>query len=1030
MVKRFGKILLISLWLFRSVPDVQAQDFIGINCGTDFLYFTSPQGDLFYPDQPYTGGFGYIGDITSMQGIDRPITNDEGMDSLYFFWREGDFSYLFDVPDGDYAVNIYLSEKQFHWKDFRTFSIVIEGDTVVQDLDVFALANLRQACPMRFLTQCDDGQIQIDFLPGIWYAMASAVSVRAISPDADPPPVPQNFNALDGYEMNILYWDYVVADDLAGYRVYRRLPGGAWTLVSSDPYPLYSYFDFDAEPGSDYEYAVTAVDLWGNESDLSDIASASPMTFESTTLPRYYFYITDDALHQLNVNIWSYEYVPADLWMEGEWFPDSWLRYRGSQIRVYPKKSYRFKLDNGQTHNDWERFNEMAQYSDVSMIKEKLAYDMYDSMAVISPQTRHLHLERHTDDLDEFLGVYLEVERVDNDFLEHRGLSRAGNLYKCKANLAILPTYEDYQFHYEKVNNDSSDWYDIIDFIEWFNQASPAEFHEALADRFSLDDYLDIYVVQISTQDTDFINNNFYFYNNPVDGRWYFIPWDHNETFEDPFAPINYGTHEEPGVFDDWNRLLDKVMADSLFRYAYCKKLQRWLQSEFTLQSLMPQVDAIHQNIYTDGLADYYKYGWGRPEIFLAGPDSMQAFLQDRIPFLLSEINGYITDPELAPYMRFNEIQADNRTTLTDEAGDYDPWIEIYNLAPVELDLEGFTLSQGADAWVLPAEAVVDAYGFLIVWMDGETSEGPLHCDFRLSAQGGTLQLEGRQGGTADTVSYPSLQSDQVWARLEDGSGEWSTQLSPTPGSTNTPLIPPTGLVINELLAINTATNPDEAGDYDDWLEIYNPTADTIWLGGVYLTDDYTRPTRWAFPDTTIYPGQFLLVWCDNEPWEGIMHATFKLSGGGEEAILLDRDGVTQIDAVTFGEQVEDVSWGRYPDGSGDWFPCAPTPGDANVGVISSPTDAGVPGDFFLDPVYPNPFNSSTVIRFGLPRPVSVELKVYDVLGREVAVLVDEKLQAGYHAAFFRADDLPSGIYLYRLKAGSFSTAGKMVLIK
>jgi hypothetical protein len=79
---------------------------------------------------------------------------------------------------------------------------------------------------------------------------------------------------------------------------------------------------------------------------------------------------------------------------------------------------------------------------------------------------------------------------------------------------------------------------------------------------------------------------------------------------------------------------------------------------------------------------------------------------------------------------------------------------------------------------------------------------------------------------------------------------------------------------------------------------------------------------------------------------------------------------------------------------------------------------------------YPNPFNPATVIRYSLPVNGSVTLKVYDVIGREVAMLMNQEKLAGTYQIPFDASKLPSGIYFYRLTAGSFTQVKKMLMIK
>ncbi len=86
--------------------------------------------------------------------------------------------------------------------------------------------------------------------------------------------------------------------------------------------------------------------------------------------------------------------------------------------------------------------------------------------------------------------------------------------------------------------------------------------------------------------------------------------------------------------------------------------------------------------------------------------------------------------------------------------------------------------------------------------------------------------------------------------------------------------------------------------------------------------------------------------------------------------------------------------------------------------------------EYSLSQNYPNPFNATTQIRFAIPVGGAVSLRVYDVLGREVAVLMDETLPASEYALQFDASRLPSGMYVYVLTAGGNRIAQKMLLVK
>jgi hypothetical protein len=86
--------------------------------------------------------------------------------------------------------------------------------------------------------------------------------------------------------------------------------------------------------------------------------------------------------------------------------------------------------------------------------------------------------------------------------------------------------------------------------------------------------------------------------------------------------------------------------------------------------------------------------------------------------------------------------------------------------------------------------------------------------------------------------------------------------------------------------------------------------------------------------------------------------------------------------------------------------------------------------DFALDQNYPNPFNPSTKIKYAIKEKGNVELKVFDLLGSEIAILVNEEKTPGNYEIFFDASKLSSGVYLYTIKAGSFVQTRKMLLMK
>lgn len=144
-------------------------------------------------------------------------------------------------------------------------------------------------------------------------------------------------------------------------------------------------------------------------------------------------------------------------------------------------------------------------------------------------------------------------------------------------------------------------------------------------------------------------------------------------------------------------------------------------------------------------------------------------------------------------------------------------------------------------------------------------------------------------------------------------------------------------LALNEFMAANGGALLDPQGDSEDWVEIYNAGNQTIDMAGMYLTDDPEVARKWRVPmnapQLTKVPARgYILVWLDGHTADAGLHASFSLDAEGEQIRLFDADGVTLIDSVSFKKQRGNVSYGRFPDGTGAWaFLTAPTPRAANA---------------------------------------------------------------------------------------------------
>jgi hypothetical protein len=226
--------------------------------------------------------------------------------------------------------------------------------------------------------------------------------------------------------------------------------------------------------------------------------------------------------------------------------------------------------------------------------------------------------------------------------------------------------------------------------------------------------------------------------------------------------------------------------------------------------------------------------------------------------------------------------------------------------------------------------------------------------------------------------------------------------------------------------------------DTDDWVELYNPSADPLDLGSWQFRDE---GNSYLFPVGTTIAGRGYLVLCrDTTKFRALRLAEgpilgntgIGLSASGERIQLVDPGG-SVVDEVTYGTQ---GAWTSAPNGTGatlslvnpqkdnalpaHWLPSRGygTPGALNDVYTRVERDEGLmPEKIVLFNNYPNPFNPTTKIRYGLPARAHVSLVVYNTLGQAVASLAEGEREAGYYEVEFSAHDLSSGVYFCRLHA-------------
>lgn len=304
-----------------------------------------------------------------------------------------------------------------------------------------------------------------------------------------------------------------------------------------------------------------------------------------------------------------------------------------------------------------------------------------------------------------------------------------------------------------------------------------------------------------------------------------------------------------------------------------------------------------------------------------------------------------------------NEFMASNATTICDSFGSYSDWIELYNSTDTDMDISGFGISDNLSQpmkYRFPDGSTIAAKGYLVVFCSGNEGmqNGELHAPFGLRSYGEDVVIANRAGRIIDSYSFKNQETDVSMARIPDGAGEFQSNSQPSPGYPNTGAgysafdaanrLPLGGVYISEF-------GGSTGSVASDWVEIYNSTGSAVSLAGYGISNNPKNPAKWVFPDISIEPGEYLLLYATgsaDKAQKKNLKLNFCISSTGEALFFFDPNGKL-IDKLSAGRMRSGQSYGR--DGSDNrYYYADPTPGAQNgkgyEGITQLPAFSVTPG--------------------------------------------------------------------------------------
>lgn len=750
----------------------------------------------------------------------------------------------------------------------------------------------------------------------------------------------------------------------------------------------------------------------------------------ATSLRAQSFY-APDAIQRIDIHFnqsnWDYQLDTAKNGSEGyimaQWvkingvqFDSVGVKYKGnsSYNSNQVKNPFHLKLDYVRGDQHYQGFSDVKLsngFSDPSMIREALAYQILANY-MDCPRANYAQVYVN----NSMIGLYTNVEDISKDFCETHFYSSDGVFVKCnpvfgagpgpgasgKSNLRYISADSSQYFTRYEIKSDYG-WNDLVQLcnIVTNNTAS-------LAQNIDVDKAIWMLAFNNLTVNLDSYSGNFvqnYYLYKDHTGHYNPVIWDLNMCFAG-FTMTGTGslsTSQQKQQMSatlhindaDWP-LIKAVLNNPVYRRMYFAHM-RTINEEMFLSGLYEDMAAEWQSVIDTAVqTDTHK--------FYTYSQFQNGMTQDVAGGMMGSIIGIR-----------NLMQA--RSTYLNTTADFQytqPAISDIVATPAS-PLFGAPFTLTAKVTNASSNAVFLGYRFALTdkFTRIQMFDDGLHNDGAAGDEvfGVSLSLDGAQ------MQYYLYAENSNAGRFSPERAEFEFYSLEAGVSTASP----GDIVINELLAVNQTDTTDAGGQHEDWIELYNNSAQVISLKGLFLSDDADNPTKWEFPESAAIPAAgYLLVWADNDSTGDGLHAGFKLSGSGESLLLGYASGLI-LDSLSFGAQTADHSLARCPDGTGDFELTAnTTPGYANSCAtgVASPDDelAGLR-------LYPNPADAS----FTVQHEGDAELRfgLYDLHGR---LLLDESL--GAEPLLVSTAGLPAGLLYYRVWSARTATvrSGKVVV--
>ena len=323
-------------------------------------------------------------------------------------------------------------------------------------------------------------------------------------------------------------------------------------------------------------------------------------------LTEYQLFIHPIDFTELRRDIWIDEPVPAKLTVNKKRYNID-IAYRGSHIREFEKKSYHLMFRKPGMFRNAKEWHLNAEFKDPSLIRNKLSLDFFKDIGSLSPKSRFVNLKINGKNE----GVYLELESVDEHFLETQNLPKGSIFYAVDgdANFSLMSELDQdvkksLELGYERKYGTIADEHALHEFIIKVNTIPKVDFEKEIVRYLNVEKYLSWLAGVVFTQNYDGFVHNYALYRKGESGLFEMIPWDYDATWgRDIHGEV---MAEDYLRIEGYNTLTARILDVKTFRHQYRKRLEDILQHQFTVKYMQPKIHTLMEGIRPYILKDHY----------------------------------------------------------------------------------------------------------------------------------------------------------------------------------------------------------------------------------------------------------------------------------------------------------------------------------------------------------------------------------------------------------------------------------------